>query len=276
MMLQDTEYADLAEYYHIKGNVEKCENTALDGLEMWPDSLQLLILLARLELQTFGDTERARMYVERISETEDPDYHYIVAELLMTEGLWGNADQYLHEKMELIDDDEERMEFVLDVANIYADYDRQVDMENWMALYDDHEDLNYMELVARSFAFNKEYAKSEEVLERILDGDPFCVSTWNNLAMMQYLQGKFEEAWESCEYLTALDPNDLPGIRMCCLVLFSMHRCEEAAEKMTEYLKYFPDDEEILLMQSITLGCLDREDEALRVVKHLRKISKKK
>ena len=77
--------ADIAEYYHDKGRLEEAIKAAEIGVEMFPGAVSPLVFMARIELFERENPEKARWYAEQVEEKDDPDYTYLMAEILIFE-----------------------------------------------------------------------------------------------------------------------------------------------------------------------------------------------
>ena len=76
------ELTDIADYYHFTGDYEKADDAIEKALAFNPGATSPLVYKAR-EALTREDVEEAERLVEQILDKNDPDYHYMQAELLI-------------------------------------------------------------------------------------------------------------------------------------------------------------------------------------------------
>ena len=112
---------DLADYYNWQGFEDKAEQAIDYALEIYPASTLPNVFKARKALSE-GDFTQAEYYRDEIENHDDPDYHYLVAEIMIARGDIQKADDYLREYAKNVDPDEHE-DFVRDCANLYIDYD---------------------------------------------------------------------------------------------------------------------------------------------------------
>lgn len=77
---------DLADYYNYNGEGDKAAEAIERALDLYPDSTLPNVFKAR-EALAMGDCELAHHYAESIGDHDDPDYHYLTAEIMIAEGI---------------------------------------------------------------------------------------------------------------------------------------------------------------------------------------------
>ena len=113
------ELSDIADYYQYTVHADEAEEAITLALSLAPGSIAPLSY--RIHQALFeGDIEKAHEYYDQIIETDDPDYIYDRAEILIAEGRVEEADEYLREEFKQVPPDEYQ-DYVMDVANIYTD-----------------------------------------------------------------------------------------------------------------------------------------------------------
>ena len=113
---------DLADYYGWQGFDDKAEQAIDYALELYPSATLPNVFKARKAL-TVSDFSQAKFYCDEIEDHDDPDYHYLVAEIMIAKGDIEEADNYLRDYATSVEPDEYE-DFVRDCANLYIDYNQ--------------------------------------------------------------------------------------------------------------------------------------------------------
>ena len=90
-------------------------------------------------------TEKAKHYNELIDDQLDLDCIYLKAEIMINEGKSEDADSFLYECKERIDEDDEP-DYVLDVATLFMDYNLSDKANNWLKQSYEPDLADYKEL----------------------------------------------------------------------------------------------------------------------------------
>ena len=115
------ELSEIADYYQTQERYDEADAAIELALSLSPGAVVPLTYKIHEALWR-GDTQEAREYLEQITETDEPDYVYDKAEILLAEERVEEADRYLRDELKKVPS-EEYQDYVVDVANIYADYD---------------------------------------------------------------------------------------------------------------------------------------------------------
>ena len=118
--LEADDLTDIAEYYHAKGRLDEALGAIDYALELFPGATLPLVFRARIALIKEQDAEKARRLIDRVDETDDPDYIYMAAEIMVFQKREKEADRFLTEQYAMLDDEEEQVDFCLDVATLFA------------------------------------------------------------------------------------------------------------------------------------------------------------
>lgn len=221
---------DIADYYSWKDLEEKAEEAIDYALELYPNATLPNVFKARKALNR-DDYEEAAFYRDEIENHDDPDYHYLVAEIMIAEGNVEEADEYLREYGKTVDPDEYE-DFVRDCANLYIDYEESMKAFEWMLRSKGDGSDDFKELMARALFGIGKYKDSERLFNELVDKNPFSENYWTALASAQYMNNDFSSSITSSEYAIAIAPNDPEPINNKAVGLFKMGNFEEA-------LKYF-------------------------------------
>lgn len=258
-----SELTDLAEYYYNNGKRAKATDLLDEAIATFPGVALPLVLRARTALSDERDVEKARYYASQVSDRLDLDYLYLEAEIMLTEHRDQEADQFLREKMDQIDEDD-IPDYILDVATLFTDYNNTELAQTWLDLSDESDLGDYQELEGR-IAFGKgNYEKSEQIFEQLLDKDPYSGRLWNSLASAQFMRERIDESISSSEFSIAINPNDADALLNKANGLFRIGQYEKALDYYRRFTAICPDDECGYLYQGNALLSLDQPQEALK------------
>ena len=133
--------ADIAEYYYTDGRTNDAVKAALKGVDMFPGAMPPLVFMGRYEL-LMQNPQKAKWYLEQVDDQSEPECVYLRAEIMLVENKKDEADEFLRQQLEW-QDDEERDDFILDVADIYLDYDLIDHAQAWLALAENTQTADY-------------------------------------------------------------------------------------------------------------------------------------
>ncbi|MBR6494858.1 MAG: hypothetical protein IKT22_06315, partial [Prevotella sp.] len=151
---------DIAEYYYELGDVASAVEAADQAVRMFPGAAEPLAFRARMALHVDNDTRLAKKYIDQIDDETHPEYHYVKAELMIFRKQYDKAEAFLEEQFEAIDDEEEREDFIIDVAMLYADYDLYEKAAKWLRRATETDDPDYKELCGRIAMHRGNYEES--------------------------------------------------------------------------------------------------------------------
>ena len=255
--------ADIADYYHYMGDDFQADDVIDYALTLHPNATLPNVFKARKALTT-GDVDAACEFVERIESKDDPEYHYMQAELLMAQDRVEEADKYLRQYFRTVAP-EEYQDFVMDVANIYYDYGLNDKAYEWMMRSKGDDSNDFKELMARTLFGIGKYQDSERLYNELLDKDPYSKEYWNELAHAQFMNDDFSGAITSSEYAIAIDPEDPEGVITKANGLYRLGNYEEAIRYYDRYGEISSPDEFSLLHKGSCLVYLNRLEEAILV-----------
>lgn len=257
---------DIAEYYHAKGDERRAEETIDYAISLFPGAVAPLAFRARLLLTQGGSPQEALAYAEQIEDRSDPDYSYIMAEIMIVEGRAEEADAYLRDACEVLDG-EDKADFILDVATLYADYDMLDLAQQWLKQSDEPHLADYKELQGRIALGKGNYEESESIFNQLIDEDPYSTPYWNHLATTQFMNNHINESIASSEFSIAINPNDDEAILNKANALYCLGNYEEALRYYQRFSTLCPAEDSGDIFQGVTLLNLNRYEEAVACFK---------
>ncbi|MBQ7422837.1 MAG: tetratricopeptide repeat protein, partial [Prevotella sp.] len=264
--LDAEELTDVAEFYHMQGNIQQALEAVDMALRIFPGATTPIVFKARVALLIDNDIQKAYEMIEQIKDKSDIEYTYIKAETMLADYHAKEADSLLSERFNDFAGDKE--DFILDAATLFADYDEYDLAEKWLSQSSLHEENDYKDVQARILMERGKYAESESLFNELIDRDPFSSVYWNRLASSQFMRNSIQESITSSEFSIAINPNDDEAILNKANGLFSLGNFEEALEYYKKFCLLQPANETGELFQGITLGNLDKPEEA---IEHLEK-----
>ena len=204
------ELAEIADFYHMTEHYDEADDAINLALSLSPGAIAPLTYKIHEALWN-GNTDEAKDYLNQIIEKDDPDYVYDKAEIMLAEGDVEGADRYFRDELKNVAPDEYQ-DYVIDVANIYADYNYPDKAMLWMSRAQQEESPEFKELMARILFGMGNYKDSQRLWGELIDTNPFSKQYWNALASTQFMNEDYSGSVESSEYAIAIDPDDPEGL----------------------------------------------------------------
>lgn len=265
LFLDTDELCDIADYYQMNDRYEEAEQAVDYALEKDPGATLPLAFKVRDAISR-EEIEEAAGYLSRIENTDDIEYLYARAELLIAQDRIDEADRMLRDELQQTPPDEYQ-DYVVDVANIYSDYGVYEKAMEWMLRAKRENNDDFKELMARTLFGIGKYADSERIFNELIDRHPFSKTYWNALANVQFMKEDYGASVSSSEYAIAIDPKDPESLLAKANGLFRLENYEEALEYYRRYSSIIVNDEFGLLHQGTCLVSLGRYEEALERLK---------
>ncbi len=266
--LEPDDLTDIAEYYHILGNIDACKNTVDYAIKMFPGATMPLVFRSRVALLMEHDVARAEEYAEMIDDKADLEYLYLKAEIMIVDDRAEEAETFLRDAYDELDDDEDKADFLIDVANLYADYELMEYAQQWLSLSEEYDSTDYKELQGRIAMGLGDYEESNRIYNELIDRNPYSFTYWNQLASSQLLHNEIMESIQSSEFALAINPDDEDATLNKANGLFNLGNFEEACKYYERFTKISPNSEVGEMFLGISLINLNRTEEG---VEHLKK-----
>ena len=253
--------ADIADYYHYEGRLDEASDAIELALQFNPDAIGPLLYKAR-EALSLGNFRLARDYAERIRIIDLDEHLFLKGEILICEGKTEEADE-LFRKQYLDLPPDEQMDYVYDVANLFAEYNDYNKSFEWMARSQGDDSDDFKELMARTLFGIGKYEDSSRLFNELLDHNPYSKVYWNALASAQFMSEDYGASITSSEYAIAIDPNDAESILTKANGLYHLENYDEALSYFEKYSEINSSDEFGYLHQGTCLINLGKYDEAI-------------
>ena len=266
--LEPDDLTDIAEYYHILGNIDACKNTVDYAIKMFPGATMPLVFRSRVALLMEHDVARAEEYAEMIDDKADLEYLYLKAEIMIVDDRAEEAETFLRDAYDDLEDDEDKADFLIDVANLYADYELMEYAQQWLSLSEEYDSTDYKELQGRIAMGLGDYEESNRIYNELIDRNPYSFTYWNQLASSQLLHNEIMESIQSSEFALAINPDDEDATLNKANGLFNLGNFEEACKYYERFTKISPNSEVGEMFLGISLINLNRTEEG---VEHLKK-----
>ncbi len=265
VFLDADELSEIADFYQMQERLEEAEGAIQEALKKAPGGIAPLTYRIHEALDA-GDTDKAREYLQQITETYEPDYVYDKGEIMIAEERIDEADAFFRKELEKLPP-QEWQDFLVDVANIYTQYGFNEKAMEWMKETRQEDSADYKELMAHTLFGLGKYKDSEKLFNELIDSDPFQKRYWTALASAQFMNEEFSDAMESSEYAIAIDPQDPDGLIAKANCLYRLSNYEEAEEYYRRYLEQMPDDEFAILHQGTCQINLGNHEKAIRLLR---------
>ena len=259
--MDDDALADIADYYHYEGRLDEASDAIELALQFNPDAIGPLLYKAR-EALSLGNFRLARDYAERIRIIDLDEHLFLKGEILICEGKTEEADE-LFRKQYLDLPPDEQMDYVYDVANLFAEYNDYNKSFEWMARSQGDDSDDFKELMARTLFGIGKYEDSSRLFNELLDHNPYSKVYWNALASAQFMSEDYGASITSSEYAIAIDPNDAESILTKANGLYHLENYDEALSYFEKYSEINSSDEFGYLHQGTCLINLGKYDEAI-------------
>lgn len=268
---------DIAEYYHLNGDDDGAMVAARHCLDLYPDNDKAKVFIARTYI-TAGDIPRADQVLLTIPTDNLLDTVYLRAELLICHQKEVDAEKYLRDyysnmdvATDVIEEEEEDekydayVNFPIDIALLYCDYQFWELAEGWISLVEDKDLIasgDYLEVRAKILTATERYSEAISYWNKYIDINAYTPLAWVQLSQCQYHEGNCYEALQSAQYAEAIDANIPESYLAQGNCLFALGRSQEALDKFDKFLSICPEDAQGELLTASVLFSMERYEEA--------------
>ena len=170
-ILDSEEIIDVAEFYYAIRNISEAVEAADLALAIYPGATTPLAFKARLAANDEKDYHKALDIIEMVADKSDIEYSYAKAEIALANNDVESADKLLEERFNDCDefDNEECQDIILEIAEIYADYDRMDRCRKWLGKAEDTESSFYKELMAKVYISEGRFKEAETLINNLIN-----------------------------------------------------------------------------------------------------------
>lgn len=256
------DYADVAEYYLGESDDQRAYEAAQRGVEVFPDALAPLAVLARIELGR-NHIDAAKQLIERAEDKDELEYHYVQAEIMIAEGHVEEAERYLAS----LDADDDPDNIALDIAAIFIDHNEFARARKWLDRVKDRTLPDVQDFEAHILTGEGRLDEGEKKVNELLDEDPYSTEHWNHLASVQYQKADYNTSIESSDFALAIDSDNVEALLNKANSFYALQNYAEALTFYERFLKLRPENVTAHYYCSLTLAMLDRRKDAIKSLK---------
>lgn len=234
---------DIESYYEKQNMDYEAEQCLRFAKQLHPDDEEVLITEAyRLKMK--GKCTDAYRIIKQLPNQQHSEVQLFYIEWYVTAGQVDKAMELYDRYMEIPCTELDKNNFKYDMSELLVDYGypkRAIRLLNQIpSTYPEYK--RTLELLADAYYQTAEYTKAEEVMQQMVDLNPYDAYSWAQLADVQQKTGLYDDALESCEYALAIDPDLKAARTLQVFVLFRLSRTDEALKLIDTYKNDAPDD----------------------------------
>lgn len=242
------DFADIADYYLNIDRPALAMRAIEEGLSIHPDDEVLLIVksAALIYQRKFVDAE----LVLSMLDDQNPDVQYQLAQIQYAKYHdTAKAEQIWRKWMKLENgntpSEELKRECYIHIISSMTELlsGKYCDMDaarRWISEYIEEfqplgrydEDVQLADICRD----NEQTDLMCEVLAQVLEEQPYLPKGWANLALAQYIQQRYDQALESCDFALAVNPQDLDALLTKAHSLYAMDEKRASKPYFKEYL----------------------------------------
>lgn len=271
---ESDELTDIAEYYYIKGNPQESERAIAYALKLHPRSIDPTIYLARQKMFE-GDFEEAERLKAQIDDTGDREVVLFTGELHIKKGDVKKAHLYFDHFDTENPWSDAPGEFAFDVAEVFLDCE-QFDEALWWnekATSSQYNELECLTQKADIQVGQGEVDTAIDNLNKVLDEDPYSLRAWYTIADAHFQNEDWDMAIQAAQFINAINEGDERATLQIANCKFQQGEPEVAHTYYQKYLRKVKSNEVAYLFDGLTLGSLDRYEEAIEQLHKAEKLS---
>lgn len=200
----------ISEFYAYKRQIDKAEEVINYALEMHPDDLDIqLYKCHNLALKDHYD--EAYHILDNQPDQTDREVILVRAGLQLEQNRTEEASAAF-EKLAL--DEGNDINTFIDIADICIDAHKKSEAIKWLrkALKKDPENIQALDSMSDYYlTFNMPF-HTPDILNKLLDHDPFSISYWIKLTQCYVMMGEAEKALEAADFALAIDSKNVTAM----------------------------------------------------------------
>lgn len=263
IFLDVDDLTDLIDYYNLMHMDKEAEETADYALSLYPGASGPITYKVRRFIDR-DDIHSAEKLAEEV-EDKDIEYKFIKAEIYLAKDQSKKANIMIEDAIRCADEDDVD-NCILDAVNIFVDYGYFDLAKEWLGKVNNMETEDFYELSIKIHGTLGYVKEAEELLNKLIDRNPYDVKYWNMLSYVQLINGKIADALTSSEYSLAASPNNPGGLSCKAQALAKQFQYEEAAKYYSLYADIFPFDANCLAQIGFCHMSLANHEEAIKAL----------
>lgn len=251
LKLDQDAFEQLIDYYLDRNEIDRALDVADISLEHFPYSGVLLLRKAEL----LFENKQLHPALDLLAKAEiyDPSetgIYLLRAEILTFQSRYKEAIAVLEEIMTAADD-EEKVEILLQLADVYEDWQRYDDVFSCLQKALQLEPNNEEALNRANYCveITQQYEESVAFHKLLIDNHPYSYLAWYNLACAYTGLELYEKAVEALEYVLAINEDATFCHHDIADLYYRMGRFEDALKELKEYHALAEPDEEVYFLE---------------------------
>lgn len=251
LMLDQDAFEQLIDYYLDRNEMHRALDVADISLEQFPYSGALLLRKAELLFENkqlhaaFDTLDKAEIY-----DPSETGIYLLRAEILTFQSRYKEAITVLENLLETADK-EDKIEVLLQLADVYEDWQRYDDvfkcLQQCLALEPNNEEA--LNRVNYCVEITQKYEESVTFHQQLIDEHPYSYMAWYNLACAYTGLELYEKAVEALEYVLAINEDATFCHHDIADLYHRMGRFEDALKELKEYHAKSEPDEEVYFLE---------------------------
>lgn len=246
------ELVDITEYYYNKGMKKEALTTLEFALKMHPDNVDVRLCQARTCMNE-GDYEQVQQLLDSIIDQTDREVLFLRAELNIIKKDIPQTSVYLNQIIQSEEEPIDIYQAYIDIGELFLDYEEYeramkyfTRAEKSAQMCEDPQELVWRAQADRAiclFALG-EHQKGIDLVNQILDEDPYSHTHWCLLGEFYVELEEFDKAMDAFDYALAIQQDYKEAIfwKACCYTYLEnnaealklFHQCIEKEYKLSE------------------------------------------
>lgn len=196
----------IAEYYASQGDPVSSEEAINFALSIHPENLDVQIFKCH-SLFSHKKIQEAQRLLYSLPDQNDYEVKLLYIELALIQNDTGKAKRLFEQCYE----DYPHIETLLDIAQLYMDYQMKNEAYPWLlkAYKENPDNPETIELMASFQYASENFDEAVKLFNRILDEFPYNIDAWLNVARCHIRMNQIEQAFEALDFALAIDDTNL-------------------------------------------------------------------
>lgn len=220
------ELVDITEYYYNKGLKKEAFSTLDFALKMHPDNVDVLLCQARTYMNE-ENYEMVRQLLDSIIDQTDREVLFLRAELCIIKKDMQGATAYFCQIIESEEEPIDRYQAYIDIGELLLDYEEYemgikyfIKAEKSAQICEEPQELIWRTQADKAICFFAlgDHQQAIDLVNRILDEDPYSHNHWCLLGEFYIELEEFDKAMDALDYALAIQQDYKEAIfwKACC------------------------------------------------------------